>query len=289
VILGFAALVAAVNGLAGYILTNYQRDGVAVTVAGLAGVSAFVWFALYAVARIGLDDEARRPADRLDLWIAGLALAASFVPIEWAGSFAVLAIGLHLALTGGAGSAERRMAIVLLALTGTLIWGRLLIRLVAPSLLDLDAAMVGAISGTGASGNLVGFRGGGHFILAPSCSSLHNMSLAVLFWASLGQLLRQPLTRRSLAVCLAGVAAMLAGNLARLATLALYPSYYTWLHDGGGAQIFAWSSIVFSSLVIGYGFYLIADKGDRRGAAPAAARAQPGPQAHSHRPLPDAR
>src|SRR6185503_11288236 len=39
VILGSAALVAAINGLAGYILTNYQRDGVAVTVAGLAGVS----------------------------------------------------------------------------------------------------------------------------------------------------------------------------------------------------------------------------------------------------------
>jgi exosortase/archaeosortase family protein len=242
-------------------------------------VSAFVWFALYAVGRIALDDAARRPASGLDRTVAGLGLLAAFVPIDWAGSFAVLAIGLYLALTGAAGTAERRLAIVLLALTGTLIWGRVLIRLVAPSILDLDAAFVGMVSGTGASGNLIGFRGGGHFILGPACSSVHNMSLAILFWGSLGQLLGQPVTRRSLLVCLAGVATMFAGNVVRLTLIALYPAAFDWLHDGGGAQIFSWSSLLFSSLVIFYGFALIADPAGGRGAASAASRAEPRPQA----------
>lgn len=282
-------MVAAVNGLAGFILINIERDGLAAALIGLAGVSAFVWFALYAIARIALDDPVRRPARPLDRILALLALLAAFLPIDWAGSFAVLGIGLYLALTGGTGTAERRIAIVLLALTGTLLWGRVLIRLVAPSLLDLDATLVGLISGTGASGNLVGFRGGGNFILGPSCSSLHNMSLAVLFWASLGQLLRQKVTGRSLLVCLAGVAAMLLGNLARLSTIALYPSLFTWLHDGDGAQIFSWSSIVFSALVIFYGFSVIANPAGRDGTALAAARAEPGPQDRAERPLPDGR
>jgi exosortase/archaeosortase family protein len=262
------------------------RDGLATALVSLAGVSAFVWFALYAVARIALEDRERKPATRLDRAVAGLGLLAAFVPIDWAGSLAVLGIGLYLAFTSGAGTAERRLAIVLLALTATLIWGRVLIRVVAPSLLDLEAAFVGQISGTGASGNLVGFRGGGHFILGPPCSSLHNMSLAVLFWGSLGQLLRQPVTGRSLLVCLAGMATMLAGNLVRLAMIALYPSSFDWLHDGGGAQIFGWSSLLFSSLVIVYGFALIADPARGGGAARPAARVQPGPQARPDRPRP---
>jgi hypothetical protein len=108
---------------------------------------------------------------------------------------------------------------------------------------------------------------------------LHILSLAVLFWASLGELLGQRLSLGSVAVCAAGVAAMLAGNWARLASIALYPANFTWLHDGDGAQIFAWSSLLFSSFVIGCGFYLIAGPARRRGASPAAARAHPGPQA----------
>lgn len=251
-------------------------------------MSAFVWFALYAVARIALDDEARRPAGRLDRIVAGLGILAAFIPIDWAGSLAVLAIGLYLALTGGPGTAERRLAIVLLTLTSTLIWGRVLLRLIAPSLLDLDAWFVALISGTGASGNLVGFAGGGHFILGTPCSSVHNMSLAVLFWGSLGQLLRQPVTWRSLLVCLAGMATMLACNVVRLALIALYPSSFDWLHNGDGAQIFSWSSIVISSLVIFYGFALLANPARRGRAASVPAGAQPGPQIRPGEPVADA-
>lgn len=237
------------------------------------------------MARIALDDVARRPATRLDQVVAGLGLLAAFVPIDWAGSFAVLGIGLYLGVTSGTGTAERRLAIVLLTLTSTLIWGRLLLRLIAPSLLDLDAAFVGLLSGTGVDGNLVGFRGGGHFILGTPCSSVHSISLAVLFWGSLGQLLRQPVTWRSLLVCLAGMATMLVVNALRLTMIALYPSSFDWLHEGGGAQIFGWSSILISALVIFYGFALIAHPARRRGAAPVAARAQPGPEARPGEPL----
>jgi hypothetical protein len=259
VILGGAGILCAVNGLAATILTTFESQGFAAAILGIAGVSVFIWFALYAVARIALDDAEMRPAARADFWLAAAAFGAALMPIDWTASFAVLALGLRLAWTGRAGSAERRTGIILLALTGTLIWGRVLLHLIMPSLLDMDAALVAAFADTHADGNLVAFSDGSNFVLGPGCSSLHGMSLALLFWVSVGQLLNRRIGPKSLLICLAGIAAMLAGNLARLVAIARHPADFDYYHAGGGAQIFAWLSLILCTIVILYGYARLAD------------------------------
>ena len=233
--------------------------GFAAAILGIAGVSVFVWFALYAVARIAIDDAVRRPASRADCWLAALAFVAALTPIDWTASLAVLAIGLRLVWVEGSGSAERRIGIVLLALTGPLIWGRVLLHLVMPSLLGMDAALVAAFADTNANGNLVAFPDGSNFVLGPGCSSLHGMSLALLFWASIGQLLNRRVGPKSLLIGLAGTAAMLAGNLARLVAIARHPADFDYYHAGGGAQIFAWLSLILCTIVILYGYARLVD------------------------------
>jgi len=89
---------------------------------------------------------------------------------------------------------------ILLALTGTLIWGRLFLEVIAPTtLLRLDARFVSLLSGMPSEGNVVNFSGGGPIPIAPGCSSLHNMSLAVLMWITAVKLLDLTMTRRVLA------------------------------------------------------------------------------------------
>jgi exosortase/archaeosortase family protein len=150
--------------------------------------------------------------------------------------------------------AERRIALILLALTGTLIWGRLLLEVIAPNLLlGLDTQLVAWLAGTQAEANSVGFVGGGKFLVAPGCSSLHNMSLALLMWVTAVQLLDLPVTPRVLAGGLLALLAMLAVNAVRLCAMAWYPSHFDSLHTGVGATLFGWASLLLCGAMVAFG------------------------------------
>lgn len=69
---------------------------------------------------------------------------------------------------------------------------------------------VAALAGTNANGNLVMFADGTKPILVGyPCSSMHNMTAAIMLWAAVTQLLRIPVGPHSLAIC----AVAMAGNV----------------------------------------------------------------------------
>lgn len=257
----FCAALTAVNGMAAIILDSIGADGTLAALLGLAGVSAVFWFALYAVATIAREGEGPR-LTTIDRVVAGAVVLGALLPYPMAGSIATLGAAAYLFVQGAARSRERRMAIVLLAITGTLLWGRILLPVFAPQLLGLDAWAVGQVAGSPVLGNTVGFTGSGErFAISPSCSSLHNISLAVILWATLTQLLRLTITPRLIAVCIAGVATMAGVNCLRLATIAANQSAFEYWHVGAGAGMFGWLALIASGLVIGGG--IIVAGGDR--------------------------
>lgn len=241
--------VASVNGFAGKIATAFSTKPVATALLDLGGVSAIVWFAVYSLFAIAQEDERAEP-NRMDRAICAFVLVLSFAPFNFAAAIGLLLGGAYLAVTSPGQSAPRRMAIVMLALTGPLIWGRFLLALMGPQLLGLDAWLAGLIAGEPVRGNVVGLHGGGRLYVALGCSSVHNMSLAVLLFVTLTQMLRLHYTRRMMVIGALAALAMAMVNVLRLAALARFPQYFDLLHTGWGGALFGVLSFVAAGAII---------------------------------------
>lgn len=250
-IVGFVLVV---NGYAGKIAKSVHGDPPLTTFLNLGGVSAIVWFAavsFFTIARDGATSDAVRPVER---WIVAALMLLALLPINFAGAIGLLAAGCYLWCSSNAASPARRLAIVMVALTGPVIWGRLLLALIGPKLLDMDALVAGFLAGVPVHGNVVLFRGApGSLYVALSCSSVHNMSLAVLLFVTLTQLQQLKMNAMLIATCGAAMLAMAVINMLRLATMARYPEYFAFVHTGLGGTLFGVASFVSAALIIGAG------------------------------------
>jgi exosortase/archaeosortase family protein len=225
----------------------------------LLGVDAVLWLALFAIVKIALEDCAQAPQRRADLYVGALLLACVFVPMTAAAALALLLGALYLLRTTAPGTAPRKLALIALATTGPLLWGPACMALLGPEITRVEALIIGATTGLPTAGNVFrSYDGSTIFVVAGSCSSLANISIALLLLVVLAQLLDIPLSRRLVPVALAAVAATLLANSGRLAALGLWPQHYHYLHEGGGRQLAAWASLLLTSGTIGIGLYRVA-------------------------------
>ncbi len=210
----------------------------------LFGVSAIVWFAFYALVRLGLDAEHGSSPGRLDWLACAIALALCLVPAQAPAKLAMVGLGLGLFLSAR-NQDERAVAVVGLALTGPLLWGPLMLQLLGDDMLSLDAAIAAFLSGNTSLGNLVVTPGQTPDVLImPGCSALKNVAPVFVLAAVLSQLEGMALNRRLAFACVLGVLAVVAINSLRLALIATYPQHYTWLHTGGGATLFSYANML---------------------------------------------
>jgi len=141
--------IAAINALAGKLATALHDHSIVGALLSLGGVSAIIWFALIVMLLIASKAdkaEALMPLDRPVL--ASIAFLAA-VPFNFGAAIAVMLGGAYLLATSTSTSATRRIAIIMLALTGPLIWGRLLLAFFGPLLLGLDAYVAAGLERTG--------------------------------------------------------------------------------------------------------------------------------------------
>ena len=248
-----AGILAALNAEAGQILSTLTYQSTLEAITGLAGISAVIWAAMIAAWSIG-SEERRRMRGPRDALVLALVIALAFVPLSYASQAGLLLCASYLYATSRAHDPARRAALVLLALTGPLIWGRILLNLFAAPILSFDAHVVGAVIGTSVDGNI--FRaatGNGRFVIGDLCSSVHNMSLAIVLWTAAAMLFNIRIDRQYVAVGAAMAGFMFALNIARLATIGLYPDYFTYLHFGTGAALFGWAGLIGAALLAGWG------------------------------------
>ena len=219
-----AGVLLALNGFADTILGTFRQVGMVDGLLALAGVSAIAWFALFAALSIarepGFD-----PCRAYDLPVLALAGFAALVPSSWIAALGLCALGLsYLAASGDRETRSGRIALVLIALSGPLLWGRLIMVALSPTLLTIDSQFVALLAGTEATGNTVRFAGdAGQFVVGIPCSSIHNISLAVVLWGTLVSLLKLRIDLRLTVFCIAAAVAMFLVNAVRLASIALLP------------------------------------------------------------------
>lgn len=238
-------LVATLNGFVGMAVRAIEGVGWAEAAYGLFGISAILWVALAAGLAILAEDDGNAPPRRADLVLAAAVLLAALLPIPPASTVALTAAAAWAALTAAPRSPLRRAAIVFFAMTGAILWGRLLLAAFSRLLLDLDAVFVATSLGVAHQGNMLWSADGAtRIIVAPGCSSMQGISLAIVFWATLNQYFRVPFGWRALGYCLAAVAATVAVNVLRIGAMLRFPAQLEAIHTGWGSHVAMWTTLV---------------------------------------------
>ncbi len=119
----------------------------------------------------------------------------------------------------------------------------------ATYILAADASIVGWLLGTPRTGNIVEFADkSGLLVIFPPCSSLANMSLALLCWVTISQMLHHKNSKRDLLWCALASAAVIAVNVSRMAFLGQSEWHYSNFHNDWGDGI---ANTITLTLVIG--------------------------------------
>lgn len=256
--LTLVGIVAAVNMSSAYIIGTIQQAGFADAAMGLFGLNAALLFALYGLWEIGQSEAANdgaAPLTRADTAVLALALLLSLIPWNAAALLAVLGLGLWCVATGEDRSAERRAGLIMLAIGGSTLVARLLLHSMGDQVVSLDAQFVGWLAGVEVRDNVVDFHEAGErsFIIGLGCSSVHNMSQALLLWATVTQLFRLRIDPMLAMYAVLAMLGMFLVNAARLTAIAWYPQHFISIHEGTIAELFALASLIVASVIIAAG------------------------------------
>jgi hypothetical protein len=230
-LLGFA------NGIFEKITESIAQGTVGSAIVDTFGISVLIWTACF----IAVSLLFRHPSEcvtRNDLILGVAITSAAFLPSSKASWLALTVLGLYGLRYFEAGGPARRAAFIILAITVPMFWSRLLFALLSDLILQGDAILVSWIVGTERLGNTVGFAdNSGYLFIAPPCSSLANVSLAVLGWAVFTQAFGLRPSLNDIWWCLAACSAVILINVTRVALIGLRPESFELLHGAVGASI----------------------------------------------------
>jgi exosortase/archaeosortase family protein len=226
-----------VNGLAAKVISSIDLSGLQDALINTFDISAIVLIACAA----GLwlmrcrEEQSVTPTD---LAVGASALALIALPIGGLSWLAVGELALYILLFADASPALRRGATIMLAVTVPMLWSKLLFETFANLILDIDASLVGWMLGTERTGNLVHFaNGSGYLAIFPACSSLANMSLALLCWVTVSELAEHRRSVRDLWWCLLACGSVLAINVGRMSLMGLSVQHYETIHSEVGDAV----------------------------------------------------
>lgn len=216
-----------------------SRDGWALAVLSAFGVSAIVWFAqaaaVIAMLRAAEAGRAEDRPDGRDLVVLAVGTAMALAPLAQAAMAGQALACAHLILRGGA---LRAPAVLGFMVTLPMLWGSLFLVLFSDAVLAIDAQLVAAATGGEVIGNLVSRADqSGYVKISQPCSSLSNISLALLCWALFLHLFDRRYGGYRFVWALAVVAPVVAINVARIGAIALRPDLYEVIHGETGAGV----------------------------------------------------
>jgi hypothetical protein len=226
-----------ISGATDRIVTSVQVRGFAEAIANTFDVSAIVWGACWFAFTLALSKDAK-PLRRMDYVTATAMVAAFLVPVSAVNWMALTALSLYLALTSEHRSPLQRGAWVFLAITFTMFWSPRIFSLFSDWILAADAELVSWITGTQRIGNTVQLRDGQGFLwIAPACSSMANVSLAILCWITFAQFSDPPVSWRDVGWCVLTCVCVVAFNVTRIGLIGFYPTQYQAIHGPIGTLI----------------------------------------------------
>jgi hypothetical protein len=172
---------------------------------------------------------------------AAAAFLAPVVSLSW---LALSGLAAYLVLWGGPCLHLRKAAAVMLAMTIPMLWSRLLFTAFSGPILAADAFLVSRIVGTESIGNTVELAdGSGWVFIAPACSSLTNVSIAILCAVVFVTMSCRGWTLRSLLVATLACGATVLINVLRMGAVGLHPDLYPQVHGATGNMLAGWFTL----------------------------------------------
>lgn len=224
-------LLGCANGLFGRAIQSVHRLGWMDATVSTFDISVIVLGACFAGLSLLLSDRTGnvRPAD---LAVAAAVLLMIALPIGAASWLAITMLSLYIVRLGQPSDSQRRGAMIMFAVTVPMLWSRLIFDLFAKFILSVDAALVGWVLGTHRAGNMVEFADhSGTLAIFPACSSLANVSLALLCWVTVSQSLRHKWRPQDIFWCALTCSSVVAVNVIRISLMGVSPSYYRMIHE----------------------------------------------------------
>jgi hypothetical protein len=229
-------IVGCANGLLGRLIQSFQFSDWEGALAG-ADINVIILLACFAGISL-VSAKTPEHVQRLDLVVALVFLilvALPIFPLSWMG---VTGLSLYILVFANNNRERVRGALILLAMTAPMLWSRLLFQLFAKPILDIDASLVSLLLGTQRTGNVVGFLdGSGYMIVLPACSSLANMSLALLCWVTITQWVGHRWTAKDMFWAAFACASVIAVNVTRISLMGLSHRHYELIHSSWGDMI----------------------------------------------------
>ncbi len=250
--LSWLAIIGFLNAISFNIEKAVLELGVTGAITSTFGISVIVWVAAF-VAVTELRKEPDRPLAAGEEWRL-IALAVFFIlPVKYVSWVGLTLLALDILSASERDSAARRAGWILLAVTFPMFWSKLIFSLFSDLLLQADAILVSTALGLPREGNVITLSDGvSHLWIAAGCSSMANVSLAVLGWTLFLHMRREtgsPGLRWGLLCCVVIVAL----NVGRISLIGLYPAHYELIHGAVGASIASWLMVaaVFGTLSYG--------------------------------------
>ena len=225
-----------INGVSSRIIEEIHRVGWLDALVATFDIGAIVWISCCAGVFLVLQDASESLAP-YDIIVAIALLVLVILPISQLSWIAVAALSAYALATSNTRT-TRQGATILLATTVPMLWSRLLFKVFANVILNMDASLVSWLLGTPRAGNMVDFADGSSqlVILAP-CSSLANMSLAILCWVTVAQLVGHKRALSDAFWCALACVSVVVINVSRMAIMSMSETLYARVHSPFGNQV----------------------------------------------------
>ena len=264
-----ALMVAAVlNAILFKVRDAVDASGILGAVLGTFGISAIVWIGL-AMAAHAVAREPDRPLSRRELALDLVVVVLMLLPVRHVGWLGVSLLALNILAHSARGAAAARGAWVLLAVTAPMFWSKIALTVFSGPILRFDAILVSTVLGLPRLGNAIALADGQtHLFIEEGCSSLLNLSLAVLCWTMFCQAFALSM-RRTLGWCLAVCGVIVALNVGRICLIGAFPEQYDLLHGAPGKTVASWITVAAMLALFRFGMcrrarQSIVPKGGRR-------------------------
>jgi exosortase/archaeosortase family protein len=235
VLLGF------VNGISGRVTFSVVEYGISAALLSTFDISVIVWSAC-AISILFLLRGPVQPVRAFDWVVTTCVLVALLMPAAPLSWLALTGLAIHIMCSSPRSSFLHRGACILLAMTVPMFWGRLLFAILSDLILEGDATLVGWLVGTPRLGNAIQFAdGSGYLWIAPACSSLANISLAILCWVTIAKTLNHLGSLRDMVWVVVACVAVVVINVTRISLIGLYPEQYELIHGPVGSAVVSWT------------------------------------------------
>lgn len=235
------------------IVDGIKRDGIFFSLINTFEISAIVWGAIFIGIHYALQGAATRIPLAERFALVGIAIAC-FIPLG-PGRWVILsALSILMIWREPALDPLSRASWIFLAVSVPMFWSKRLFNVFAEFFLSLDAMFVSSITQTARVSNLVAMpKGSGFLEIAPRCSSMANVSLAILCWVIFTQTAKLRWQPRNLLWCAAACGSVVMINVTRISLIGFFPDKYELLHGAVGSTVASWLTVAAVMTICYYG------------------------------------